>query len=173
MSFLFGSGPQNRQVDLFTGGQQDFLTNLLQRLMSGQGGFGFDEESFQSSFVDPALNQFQNRIAPAIQQKFIGSGFARGSSLENALTRAGADVQGSLDTKRAELINAALNRQLQGSQIALGARPFGIQQDPGSTGLLPEIAGGIGAGFAGPFGAAAGRGIGQGVSGLINRGFRR
>ncbi len=172
-NFLFGSAPQNRQVNQFTSGQEDFLTNLLQRLTSGQGGFGFDEDAFQSSFVDPALNQFQNRIAPAIQQSFIGQGAGRSSSLQDALTRAGADVQGGLDQQRASLLNEALNRQLQGAQTALGARQFGIEQDPGSTGFLPELAGGIGAGFGGAFGGAAGRGLGQAASSFFNRGFRR
>ena len=172
-NFLFGSAPQNRQVDQFTGGQKDLLTDLINKILSGQDGFGFDEDAFQSSFVDPALKQFQNRIAPQIQQQFIGSGFSQGSSLENALTRAGADVQGGLDQQRAQLLNAALDRQLQGAQTALGARQFGIEQDPGSTGFLPELAGGIGSGFGSAFGGAAGKGLGQASSSFFNRGFRR
>lgn len=172
-NFLFGSSPKNRQVDLFSGGQQDLLTDLINKIIGGQGGFGFDEDFFQQSFVDPALKQFEQRTAPAIQQKFIGQGAGRSSSLQDALTRAGADVQGGLDQQRAQLLNEALNRQLQGAQVGLGARPFSIEQDPGSRGLLPEIAGGIGAGFGGAFGGAAGRGLGQAASSFFNRGFRR
>jgi len=176
-NFLFGSAPQNRQVSQFTSGQEDFLTNLLQRLTSGEGGFGFDEDSFQSSFVDPALRQFQNRIAPQIQQQFIGSGFSQGSSLENALTRAGADVQGGLDQQRAQLLNAALNRQLQGTQTALGARQFGIEQDPGNEGFssfaLPVLGATAGGFFGGPAGAQLGAGLGSAGATALNRGFRR
>lgn len=175
--FFFGSGGGLDQIDLLTGGQQDLLNDLIRRVLGGQEGFGFDEDFFQRSFVDPALRQFESRTAPSIQQKFISAGAGRGSNLEDALTRAGADVQGSLDQKRAELLNQALNRQLQGAQTALGTRAFGLQQDPGSEGfssvLLPAL-GAIGGGFiGGPAGAQIGAGLGSGAATGLNRGFRR
>lgn len=170
MNFLFGRKPQNRQVSLQTEGQQDLLNQLIQQIMGGQGGFGFDEDFFQRSFADPALRQFETQTAPSIQQRFIGAGAGRGSNVQDVLARAGADVQGGIDQKRAELLNQALDRQLRGAQTALGTRAFGIEQDPGEQGFFQSvIAPAAGAAFGGPVGAA----LGQGAAGLIRRGFRR
>lgn len=174
--FLFGSKGGNEQVDLLTGGQNDLLNFIIQQAM---GGGQFDEESFQKSFVDPALKQFESRTAPSIQQKFIAAGAGGGSNLQDALTRAGADVQGGLDQKRAELLNQALDRQLKTAGLGLGTSAFGIEQDPGSTGILSELISGLGTGLGGGFGKT----VGQGLGGLIfpgqqnqqksNAGFRR
>lgn len=176
MSFFFGSKPRNERVDLLTGEQTDLLNQMIRNIMAGTGGFGFDEDFFQRSFVDPAMREFENRIAPGIQQKFIGAGAARGSNVQDALTRAGADIEGSLARQRAELLNQALNRQLQGAGLALGTKQFGIEQVPGEEGFasyaLP-IAGAVGGGLiGGPAGAQIGAGLGgAGAQGL--RGFRR
>ncbi|MEN8236141.1 MAG: hypothetical protein ABFQ95_01110 [Pseudomonadota bacterium] len=170
--FFFGSGPSTQQVGTLTGGQDDLLNQIIGGL-SGSGPlaglFGVNQDFFQSSFVDPALNTFQNRIAPAIQQKFIASGGARGSGLDDTLTRAGADVQGQLNQQLAGLINNAQNRALQGAQLGLGTQAFQNVQDPGSQGLFPELLSGIGAGFAGPFGGALGQGAGSFASNLFKQ----
>lgn len=176
-NFLFGSGPKLDSFSLLTGGQEDVLSDLINKILGNAGGFGFNEDFFQQNYVNPALNQFQNRIAPSIQQKFIGAGAGRGSNIQDALTRAGADVQGGLDQKRAELLNQALNRSLQGAQFALGTKAQGFQQNPGEEGFtsfaLPTL-GSIAGGFiGGPSGAQIGAGVGQAAATGINRGFRR
>jgi hypothetical protein len=165
-SFLFGSRPRTERRDLLTGGQKDLLNDLIERVLSGQG-FGLDEQTFQESFTAPATQEFESQIAPAIQQKFIGAGAGRGSNLQDALARAGVNVQGNLARQRAELLNQALNRQLQGAQSALGTRAFGFEQIPGSSGILPQIAGGVGAGLAG----GVGSGLGQVGGDLFSRLF--
>lgn len=176
-SSLFGSKPKTKEVSRLSGGQQDLLNDLISRVLSGQGGFGFDEEFFQQSFADPAIRQFENRFAPQIQQKFIGAGAGRGSNIQDALTRAGADVQGSIDQQRAQLLNQALNRQLQGAQLALGTPAFALEQTPGSTGfastLFPALGGALGGVIGGPGGAQIGSGLGQAAAQLGNQGFRR
>lgn len=173
MSFLFGSSPSTQQVSTLTQGQDDFLNQLFAGLQ-GQGSlaglFGVDQNAFQQNFVDPALNTFQNRIAPAIQQKFIASGGARGSNVQDTLTRAGADVQGQLSQTLAGLISQAQNRALQGGQLGLGTQAFQNLQDPGSTGLFQELFSGIGSGFAQPFGSAIGGAAGGSVSNLFRGG---
>ena len=174
MSFLTGSDPSLQQVDLLSSGQTSLLDDLINRILSGSGGFGFDEDFFQSSFVDPALREFQNRIAPGIQQKFIAAGAGRGTNVQDALTRAGTDVEGTLAQLRAGLLNQGLDRQLQGSQLALGTQTQGFQPVPGSTGLLPDIASGIASGFAGPIGAAGANALTSGINNAFkNFGFRR
>lgn len=171
--FLFGTNARNEEVSRLTGGQQDLLNFIIQQAM---GGGQFDEESFQKSFVDPALKQFESRTAPSIQQKFISAGAGQSSSLEDALTRAGADVQGGLDQKRAELLNQALNRQLQAAGLGLGTQAFDIEQIPEEEGALGSILSALGAAaggaFGGPGGAKIGAGVGQAAGGL-GRGFRR
>lgn len=170
---LFGRRSKNKRVDLLNQGQQNLLESIIERAMSGSGGFGFDEEFFEQNYVNPALRQFESRIAPSIQQKFIGAGAGRGSNLQDALTRAGADVQGSLDKQRAELLNQALNRQLETARLGLGTQAFANQVTPGTTGLLQEIASGIGGGFSQGFGQSAGQSAARGVQNFVNRGFRR
>ncbi len=168
-SSLFGSGPSNEQFSTLTPEQQQ----LLQQLISGIGGqgplsglFGVDQESFQKSFVDPAMNTFNNRTAPAIQQRFIASGGARSSSAEDTLTRAGADVQGQLNQTLAGLINQAQGRAMQGLGLGLGTQAFQNVQDPGSTGLFGELFSGVGSGFAAPFGNQ----LGKSAAGFFSRG---
>lgn len=176
-SALFGTKPKREQVSLLSRGQADLLNDIIQKSMQGSEGFGMDENFFQQSFVDPALRQFQSRIAPQIQQKFIGAGAGRGSNLQDALLRAGADVQGNLDQQRAQLLNQALERQLKAAQTALGTRTFANQITPGTTGLLQEagsgllgaLGQGIGTALGGPIGGLAASGINR----LFNRGFRR
>ena len=173
MSFLFGSAPKSRKVDFLNEGQTDLLNDLIRRVMSGSGGFGFDEDFFQQSYVDPAMREFEGRIAPSIQQKFIGAGTGRGSNVQDALTRAGADVEGSLAKQRAELLNQALNRQLQGTQLALGTKQFGLEQTPGEDGFLSFAAPLLGGLAGGALGGPAGFGIGVGTGQAISKGFRR
>lgn len=166
MDFLLGSSPSYDKVSRLTGGQDDLLNNLMMGLQ-GQGPmaglFGVDQQSFQNSFVDPMMRQFEQRTAPAIQQRFIASGGARGSNVQDTLTRAGADVQGQINQKLAELISQAQNRAMQGAQLGLGTQAFGFQENPGQTGLIPQLASGIAGGFAQPFG----QGIANYASGLL------
>lgn len=174
---LFGQRPKNERVSLLSSGQQDLLNDIILKSMAGSQGFGMDEDFFQESFVNPAIRQFSSRIAPQIQQRFIGAGAGRGSNLQDALLRAGADVQGNIDQQRASLLNNALNRQLQAAQTALGTRTFANQITPGTTGLLQEagsgllgaLGQGIGTALGGPLGGLAGGAITR----LLNRGFRR
>ena len=174
MSFLTGSDPSLQQVDLLSSGQTSLLDDLINRILSGSGGFGFDDDFFQSSFVDPALREFQNRIAPGIQQKFIAAGAGRGTNVQDALTRAGTDVEGTLAQLRAGLLNQGLDRQLEGSRLALGTQTQGFQPVPGSTGLLSDIGSAVGSGSANPFGQQLGKAGASAVSNLFkNFGFRR
>jgi len=172
-NFLFGSGPKTEQISALTPEQQDLLANLIDKIMSGSGGFGFDEDFFQKSFVDSALQEFDQRIAPQIQQKAIGGGFGGATSgINSSIAQEGARLEGNLASKRGDLLNQALDRGLQASGLALGTKPFGLQQTEGSSGLFGDIASGIGGGFAGGFGKQAGQAAGNAASNLF-RGFRR
>jgi hypothetical protein len=162
MDFLIGRSPQFQQMSRLTGGQEDLLNNLMMGLQ-GQGSmaglFGVDPEFFQQSFVDPAMRQFEQRTAPAIQQRFIASGGARGSNVQDSLTRAGADMQGQLNQTLAGLINQAQNRAMQGAQLGLGTQAFGFQEIPGQEGFLQQMAGGLAGGLTGGFAQPFGQGM--------------
>ena len=170
---LFGSPSSIDQVSTQTPGQRDLLNFLIQRAQSGQGGFGFDEDFFDQSFTQPAINEFQNTTVPAIQQAAIASGQQRSSGLNDVLARAGTQLQGQLSGQRADLLNQALNRQLQAASTALGTQPFINQFNPASQGALPFIGQAAGQYFGGPIGGSIGSAIGQSASNAVNQGFRR
>lgn len=163
LSSLFGSPGKNKKVSALTGGQEELLAQLVQSLLEGSGPLGLSEDMFQESFVDPAMTLFNTQTAPSIQQKFIGAGAQSGSNLQDVLARAGADVQGQLNQKRAELLENQLNRQLQGTGLALGTQAFGFEQQAPKSGLLGEILSGIGTAAGGPLGSS----IGTGLAGLF------
>jgi hypothetical protein len=80
---------------------------LIDELMSSLNGegkysdiFNKNEEAFQKSYVDPAMSRFKNQIAPQIQQSFIAGGNQGDSALEDALTRAGVDLNEMLNSQQ-------------------------------------------------------------------------
>lgn len=165
MSFfkrLFGGKKaKTKKIDTLTDSQKQLLDRVIENL--GQGGTGFDEDFFTKSFTEPALQEFEDQITPAIQQKFIGAGAGRGSNLQDELTRAGVDVEKSLAGKRAELLNQALNRQLEATRIALGTPAYSVQQQPGETGLVQELVSGLAGGVTGGAGQTVGKEVGQSI----------
>lgn len=91
---------------------------LIDQLISGLGGqgqfanlFETDPEAFKKAFEQPALAEFQNRTSPAIQQQFIASGLQRGTGLDDALTRAGVDMQSVLNKEYMNYLQSGLNRK--------------------------------------------------------------
>lgn len=86
--------------------------------------FNFDQNAFNTSFVNPAKQMFANQIAPAIQQQFIASGQQRGSGLDSQLTRAGVDLDSMLNQYLYQFQNQGKQNALQSlgniSQFASG-----------------------------------------------------
>lgn len=213
-STWLGSGPS--QVGTTTGlsgEQQNLLNATLNQLIGGQlgqtdisqnpafqqavGSLGQflqpDQEGlqrqFQTQFVDPSVQSFNQQVIPAIQSKFASQGAGRSSALNQTLAQAGENLQTQLSSQLAGLIGEQQGRQLQASgvlgqlanlpsQNALQLLQLGLQpsQIPiisqGSEGILGSLLGAIGTGagayFGGPAGAAAGgaagKAVGQGVS---------
>jgi len=100
---------------------------LLDQLMDsfqGNGPFSnlynVDEQTFQKSFVDPMKQKFQSQIAPQIQQSYVASGQERGTGMEDALTRAGVDMDQLLNQFYAQMQEGAMNRQSTSMQNILG-----------------------------------------------------
>jgi len=156
----------------YLGGQSDKETKmqktqrkLVDQLLSSLQGSGpysslFDssDDTFQKSFVQPALSKFRNQVAPEIQQQYIQSGQQRGTSLDDQLLRAGVDLDSLLNANLANFQQNAMNRQQHTIGNILG----------GGAGALPAPSGGQNAlaGLGGYFGSED---FGKAASGLFKQ----
>lgn len=144
---IFGGDDQPKETKLQR--QRRKLTDeLLKSLRSGQGAFSdlftMDEESFKKGFADPAMSRFRNEIAPQIRQQYINSGMQRGTGLDDALGRAGVDLENLINQNLLQYQQGALNRK---------------------QGLLSAILGG--SANEAPAQRSTGEAFGQGVSGYL------
>ena len=150
------------QVPTKTGGQQNFLQQLLQ-MLGGTGAQGFEQglqslmgmlsgsdESF-AAFEDPLKRQFQEEVIPSLQERLTGMGAGGGRSSGSAqiLGQAGAKFEEGLGAQRAQLQQNAIQQLLKtflgGSQIGLGTESFAYKQKPPS--FMTSMAGGLGQGL--------------------------
>lgn len=83
--------------------------------------YNFDENTYQKSFVEPALAQYRNQIAPQIQQQFIAGGQQRGTGLDDQLLRAGIDLDAMLNQYMFQAQEGAQNRKQNALSGILGA----------------------------------------------------
>lgn len=109
--------------------RQNELAKLIIDAVTGKGGpfadlVNLDEEAFQRSVVDPSLQRFESQIAPDIQQNFIASRLQRGTGLNDALARAGVDLQSQIDQSYLDFLNKGDDRMIALLGAALGFNPF-------------------------------------------------
>jgi len=107
--------------------QQRMNRNVAKDLINsikGQGSyshlFNTSEADFQKGFVQPALSRFKNQISPQIQQQFAASGQHLGSGLNDALTRAGVDLNQMINENFLQYQQGGQNRALQALGLATG-----------------------------------------------------
>ena len=192
---LFGSQPKTKQLEVLTPEQKNALkgyfnegigtnplyqqgSSFLQNLLSNQPG------AF-SAFEEPHLQNFEQRIAPGIAERFAGMGTGAGalssSGLQQSLAQAGRGLSTDLAGLRSGLQMQSLPQALGYAQQpytntlgGLGVQSFQNAQRPGSQGLLGGLAGGLGtaAGFAlgGPIGASIGGSLGNGLGSMFGGG---
>jgi hypothetical protein len=144
MNFLnniFGGGGA---ISNFSGDQRDLIDQLIQRAQQGQNPQQF-EDFFQSSVVDPSLSTFNNRIAPAIQQRFIGAGI-QGTPVNDSLTRAGADINSQILGQRLPALKQFQDQENFNLNKALTPQFSGQEQDFLTTLIQGIISRGAGAG---------------------------
>ena len=98
--------------------KQSQLVDQLIASLSGNGPysslFQANEEDFNKSFREPALANFRNRTAPAIQGQYTGGSYGQqrdGTGLEDSLTRAGVDMDQILNSAWLDYQNKAKDRQ--------------------------------------------------------------
>jgi hypothetical protein len=174
MEMLTGTKDKISQQPTLTSGQGNFLDLLMQQLqgMSGQGG-GMQEamsllqqyldpnSSIYKNFEQPYLQQFEQQTIPGIAERFAGMGGGMGGGLSSSgFGQALSSAAGNLQTNLAQMKtgmqrDAARDIFGQYNQMAgqgLGTRAFENMYQPGSTGLVGQLAqglaGGLGGGFA-------------------------
>lgn len=161
--FFFGSEPKMKQIPTMNPQQQQLFSQLMQMLV-GQGGLG---QGYQEStdllrdyldpsseavqrFTDPYMQEFQQRTVPGLAERFAGLGSLGGglssSGFGQSLSAAGGNLQSQLAALRAGLGQQAasqlMNQYGNFSNQVLNQRPFGYTYQPGSSGLLGNLAAG-------------------------------
>lgn len=121
--------------------QRKTIDEILSSI-SGEGAFSnlfnADEDAFQQSVVNPLMSQFHNVVAPGIQQEFVNAGLHRGTGLDDALSRAGIDLQSNIQQAFLPFLESGQNRGLSALQSVLGAgtgapRPLTTSQALGQS----------------------------------------
>lgn len=121
--YLSGQGSAGKETKM-----QKTQRKLVDRLMASLEGdgpfadlFNTNEDAFYKSFIEPAQNIFNNRIAPQIQQQYIASGQQRGSGLDDQLLRAGVDLDSMLNQYLYQFQQDAMNRKQNTINSILGS----------------------------------------------------
>lgn len=134
-SFITGLGPQ----------AQETFGNFLQPMGKEE-----MDEVFQKSYVDPAMQTFEQQIVPGIQQRFTDANAASSSALNQALAQSAGDLSTALGSQYGQFFQNQQQQQLQAlSQFLplLSGQTFSplIQQQQGILGPLIQAGGQIGA----------------------------
>src|SRR5215204_4940687 len=94
---LFGGDSSSSETQM-QAKQRELVDQLISSL-NGNGPyadlFSANEEDFNKSYRDPALANFKNRTAPAIQAQYTGGALGQqreGTGVQDSLTRAGVDM---------------------------------------------------------------------------------
>jgi len=147
-------------VNLLTPEQQSLLSGALTGIgpdaLSTFGSFlqpqtpGDIQEIFQQSYVDPALQTFQQQIVPSIQQRFADANAASSSALNQALAQSAGDLSTSLGSQYGQFFQNQQQQQLQALNQFLPlitGKTFSpvFHQSPGILGSLIGIGGQLGA----------------------------
>ncbi len=140
---LFGSKKKKKKkpkiVDTMDPQQKELYADYIKSIR-GEGPFSnlynFDAEGANNNFDQnvsrPANRNFQENIIPGITGQFRGNNLQNSSYAGQALSRAGRDVQESLDAQRSNYIyngqKQANQNRINGIQNALNTQTFAYQQ---------------------------------------------
>lgn len=110
------------------------------------------DEIFQKSYVDPAMQTYQQQVLPSIQQRFVDANAGASSALNQALSQSASDLSTALGAQYGQFFEGQQNKQLQAmSQFLplLTGQTFQpvFQQKQGLGGPLLDAISKIGAGF--------------------------
>lgn len=170
-SFLFGRKPQFKQFSQYGPGVQSALDQNILSGLQGMGAGKFDFAPIEAQ----ARKNFSTQTIPSLAQRFtsMGEGAQSTGMFQNALGRAGADLENSLAALQSDY-----NLQQQGLlQQLLGQGRMENMYTPRTHGLLGEVAGpltkmGLRMGNTAAMSHGLyGRGMMEGVQGLNGNGF--
>lgn len=147
---------------MLTPEQQQLFSQTIQQLgpdfMSSLGGFLQPQSqedlqsTFQQSFVDPAMQTFEQQVVPGIQQRFVDAGAGSSSALNQALAQSAGDLSTSLGAQFGQFQQG--QQQLQQNAISqflplLTGQTFSpqFQQQQGIAGPMLGALGQLGGGF--------------------------
>jgi hypothetical protein len=185
MSFFRGRKERFQQVPTMTGGQQDFLSQMLGNLgMGGLGGQGYEqsiqkllqiisgEPSAFKAFEAPMKRQFEQETVPGLLERFSGAGAGQSSGMQQTLASAGESLSEKLGAQRGELQQNAIQQLLSSfmdqAQMGLGAKPFETVFRPAEKSGFEKLLGGLG-GFGGGVGEMFGRGAGGTLWNILSK----
>lgn len=160
----YAAGPgEEKRFERFNPEQQQ-IYQMINSLLSGQGqqpqggllGDYGSEESFQQNVANPAIRNYEERIAPGIAERFsgLGAGAQSSSGFQNALASSGADLArqlGEFRGRQRQSMTGDLLRQAFEPQFNTRYEPRGPSQTSqalaglGKTGvygiqaLMPEL----------------------------------
>lgn len=175
--WLLGSPDKLKKVPTGTQEQEDLHNNIINQANQFQapgGGYdlaqnyynnllGGDQQEAFNQFSQPYLQQYQEQIIPQIAERFAGGGALSSSGFGQALGGAASGLQAQLAQLFSQLQSQAAGQQYnqynQLSQQGLNYQPFAYQQQQGSGGFLPSLAGSLTSSLGGPIVNAIGGGI--------------
>lgn len=138
---LGGEGGVGNIGNLLSGditGQQPYQEGLgaLSGLLTGTGGFDPQavSESFQANVARPAIEQFQQELAPSIQQSAVAAGGGRSSAVPARTSQAAERLQSNLSGQLLQQLNQSEQAGLNRQQAAIG-QALGFAQAPGQQQL--------------------------------------
>lgn len=143
--FLFGQRSKTNQKTLLTPEQQQLTELINEGLTKGTGPFAellgsFDEGAFEKGVSEPAMKQFQDKILPQIQEKFIAGNQVLGSGMRQGQLDAATDLQSKLAGLRYNAQQQQQQNRMGGLQTALGVKGFENVYKPGTEGFVKGMA---------------------------------
>jgi hypothetical protein len=179
-SMIFGNQDQFHQLSNMTPEQQQGLQGLYNNPLQSSPLYGAGANYLQNllsgnpdaykAFEAPLMQQFNQQTVPGLAERFAGMGTGAGagnsSAFYNSLGQAGKDLTANIGALRGNLQMQGLGQGLQYAQQpyqntlnASQIRPWENAYQPGSTGLLGQVLGGVGSGL----GMGAGNAFGGGL----------
>ena len=158
---MMGGTSKQKNLDMLSPQQRQLYNTALEQLgpdfIQSLGGFmqPMDEQqmqdTFQQSYVDPAMQTFNQQVVPGIQERFVGGNAGSSSALNQALASSASDLSTNLGAQYGNFQQQQKQNQMNALQQfmpMLGQQTYQpyMQQKPG---ILPGIIGGAGQAFGG------------------------
>ena len=149
-------------IDLLTPEQKQLLSQAINTLgpqfvdslssLMGPQSQEQNQEVFQQSYVDPAMQMFEQQLMPSIQQRFVDANAGSSSALNQALSQGAKDISTSIGSQYGNFLQNQKQNQFQalGAMVPLiSGKSFSpmIQQQQGILGPMLGAAGSVGAGM--------------------------